>query len=276
MSFVFKRCALALTLLAAPPGPLLADPSASYVAMGSSFAAGPGLLPHAVDAPARCGRSTRNYAQQFAALRGLTLDDVSCSAATTQAILEPWKELPAQIDAVGPATRLVTVTIGGNDVGYVGQLLHASCRQLVAQGRGAAERCRPVNEATDANFAALERSMRTIAAVVRTRAPQAQLVFVDYLTLLPSSQTCAVTPLTAAEADQARATAARLLALTAEVSAVTGALLLRASSLSADHHACATEPWVWGYPAPDKQAPYHPNLAGMTALAKTLDEVLPR
>jgi len=89
-------------------------------------------------------------------------------------------------------------------------------------------------------------------------------------------QRCEVTPLTAAEADQARATAARLLALTAEIAQATDALLLRASSLSEDHHACAAEPWVWGYPAPEKQAPYHPNRAGMSALAKALDRALPR
>lgn len=267
---------LLAALVAALPGVAFAQPAADYVAMGSSFAAGPGLLPHATEAPTRCGRSTRNYAQQLAALRGLTLADVSCSAATTQAILAPWKELPAQIDAVGPATRLVTVTIGGNDVGYVGRLLHASCRQLAELGRVAADRCRPANEATDADFAALGLSMRAIAAAVRARAPQAQLVFVDYLTLLPPSQTCAATPLTAAEADQARATAARLLALTAEVAKASDARLLSASSLSAGHDACAAEPWVWGYPAPDRQAPYHPSLAGMSALARALDESLPR
>ena len=244
--------------------------------MGSSFAAGPGLLPHVADAPARCGRSTRNYAQQFAALRGLTLADVSCSAATTQAVLEPWKELPAQIDAVGPATRLVTITIGGNDVGYVGHLLFASCRQLADQGRISADRCRRATEATEADFAGLSRSMKDIAAAVRARAPQAQLIFVDYLTLLPPSKTCAATPLTAAEADQARATAARLLALTVEVARASNAELLRVSSLSSGHDACSVDPWVWGYPAPDRQAPYHPNLTGMTAIAKALDQALPR
>ncbi len=269
------RAAVA-ALLIAMLGVSVAQPAADYVAMGSSFAAGPGLLPLAADAPARCGRSTRNYAQQLAALRGLTLADVSCSAATTRAILEPWRELPAQIDAVGPATRLVTVTIGGNDVGYVGHLLFASCRQLAVQGRVAADRCRPVDEATQADFVALDRSLRAIVQAVRARAPQAHLVFVDYLTLLPPSGTCESTPLTAAEADEARAKAARLVAITADVAQASGSQLLRASSLSAGHDACSAQPWVLGYPAPDRQAPYHPNLAGMTAVAKALNEVLPR
>ena len=53
--------------------------------------------------------------------------DVSCSGATTAHILKRWGGLPPQIDAVTPAARLVTVTIGGNDVGYVGGLMAASC-----------------------------------------------------------------------------------------------------------------------------------------------------
>jgi lysophospholipase L1-like esterase len=251
-----------------------AEPAADYVAMGSSYAAGPGLPPYAADAPARCARSTHNYAHQLADLRGLSLGDVSCSAATTAAVLKPWKELPAQIDAVGPTTRLVTVTIGGNDVGYVGGLLAASCQQLAAQGLVAASRCRAVPPPVDADFTTLDRSMRNIAAAVHARAPKATLVFVDYFSVLPPAGTCKATPLLAADADLARASAARLLALTAAVARDSSALLLSAARLSADHHACAADPWMWGYPAPAGAAPYHPNDKAMVAVARALDQVL--
>jgi phospholipase/carboxylesterase len=39
----------------------------------------------------------------------LDLTDASCSGATTQHLLAPWNELPAQLDALRPDTRLVTV-----------------------------------------------------------------------------------------------------------------------------------------------------------------------
>lgn len=250
--------------------------SADYVSMGSSFAAGPGLPPYAADAPARCARSTQNYARQLAAARSLTLADVSCSAASTSALLEPWKELPAQIDALGAETRLVTVTIGGNDVGYIGGLLAASCQQLAAQGLVAASRCRAVSPPSEADFAALDLSMRAVAAAVRARAPKARLVFVEYMAVLPTSGSCEATPLPAADADLARGTAARLLAITAEVARDAGALLLPMARLSAAHHACAADAWMSGYPAPAGGAPYHPNAKGMAALAAALDEALPR
>lgn len=50
---------------------------------------------------------------------GLNLVDVSCGGATTAHILGAWSELAPQIDAVTSDTKLVTVTIGGNDLNYV-------------------------------------------------------------------------------------------------------------------------------------------------------------
>jgi lysophospholipase L1-like esterase len=278
MTPALRPLALGLALLAglqAAPMAQASEAGADYVAMGSSFAAGPGLPPYAAGAPARCGRSARNYAQQLAQRRALTLVDVSCSGATSQAILEPWRESPAQIDAVHAATRLVTLTIGGNDVGYIGNLLSASCRALAAQGLVASSRCLALRELTEEDFTALARSLRKVAQAIRARAPQARLVLIDYLTVLPPAGTCALTPLTAAEAEQARTVSARLRVITADVARDAGALLLPASRLSEDHGACAAAPWVWGYPAPPGGAPYHPTPLGMDALAQALDDALP-
>ena len=67
--------------LAQPASP---PPAGSkYVAMGSSFAAGPGITTPDEGTPARCTRSKDNYARQLARRRGLKLTDVSCSGATT-------------------------------------------------------------------------------------------------------------------------------------------------------------------------------------------------
>jgi lysophospholipase L1-like esterase len=257
---------LALTAITAhaetPPG-------ARYVAMGSSFAAGPGIAPYETGAPARCARSARNYAHQFAEKRGLSLVDVSCSAATTAAILKPWGELPAQIDAVTPETRLVTLTIGGNDIGYIGGLFGASCRTRGESG------CQPETTPTEADYAALRETMIALADAVRSRAPKAEIVFVEYPAVLPPTGVCASTPLSDAAADAGRAKAARLVAITREAAHASEATVITTSSFSQGHDACAAEPWMNGYPAPGA-APYHPNLAAMTAIAEALDMTLPR
>jgi lysophospholipase L1-like esterase len=240
-----------------------------YVSMGSSYAAGLGIAPYQEDAPARCARSTRNYASQLAARRGLSLVDVGCSGARTSAILQPWGELPAQIDAVTADTALVTVTIGGNDIGLVGGLYGASCRQR------AETNCAPRSAPTEADYAALKTAMTDIIAAIRRRAPKAEIALVEYPVILPPQGICAATPLTDADADAARAKAARLLAITREAADASGATVITTSEFSRHHDACASDPWMNGYPAPGA-APYHPNLAAMTAIADALDAALPR
>jgi lysophospholipase L1-like esterase len=240
-----------------------------YVSMGSSYAAGLGIAPYQEGAPARCARSTRNYANQLAAKRGLTLVDVGCSGARTSAILQPWGELPAQIDAVTADTALVTVTIGGNDIGLVGGLYGASCRQR------AEANCAPATTPTEADYAALKAAMTDMVATIRAKAPKARIVLVEYPAILPPRGSCAATPLSDADADAARVKAARLLAITREAATAGGAAVITTSEFSRGHDACAAEPWMNGYPAPGA-APYHPNLTAMTAIAQALDDALPR
>src|SRR5687767_810852 len=171
---------LALSPVAARPStmPGHLPEGARYVAMGSSFAAGSGIAPSA-DVPAnRCGRSADNYAHQLARKRRLRLVDVSCGGATTAHVLGPWGELPAQVDALTVDTDLVTVTIGGNDVRYIGRLIAESCKAAgPAEGvpglcgsfpRGAAS-ARSLPPATQESWRALEQNLRQIAIEVRRR-----------------------------------------------------------------------------------------------------------
>lgn len=260
-----------------------------YVAMGSSFAAGPGVAQPAEAAPARCGRSADNYAHQLARKRNLRLVDVTCGGATTAHILGPWSELPPQLDAVTPEARLVTVTIGGNDVNYIGRLYMASCtaaHQAQQPGfcRALAGRAPPSGAGlaaapSEQDWNKVEAGLEQVAREIRRRAPHARIVFVDYFTVLPEHHLCAQTPLDEGQAVGARETARRLAQLTAAVAAHTGAEDLHVSELSRGHDACSKTPWVTGFipqSGSERFAPYHPNLAGMTAVANALDRKLGR
>lgn len=261
----FLVLALAGCAAGAPPQAAI-PPGATYVAMGSSFAAGPGLGRAKADAPARCQRSARNYATLLAEALRLTLIDVTCGGATTTHVLGPWSELAPQIDAVTPDTRLVTITIGGNDVNYVRNLMAGSCRS-------GETRCFPRAEASEADWARDEANMRAIVRAIRARAPGARIVLVDYLTLLPKNGSCAAVEMSAADLDASRATAARLAALTARVARQQGAELLSASAFSAGHTACDAAPWSVGAAVTDPAAggiAWHPNAPGMRAIADAL------
>jgi lysophospholipase L1-like esterase len=278
-------CLIASVLAAcAHQQPTQAIPAgATYVAMGSSFAAGPGILPYVENPSAPCARSSQNYARQIARRHNLNLIDVGCSGGTTHHLLGPREvaggdAIPPQLDALTADTRLVTITIGGNDLNYMSRLINASCTGLAAQDPAAPRDCRPVATIpSEADYAALAGRMKRIADEVRRRSPQARLVLVDYFVVLPASSLCPGTPLRPAEADADREIARRLAAITAQAARDAGAGLVTLSTLSIGHDACSPDAWINGYArpgAPIEGAAYHPNLKGMTAAADALDRLL--
>jgi lysophospholipase L1-like esterase len=279
-----RYLALAAVFLAAPLAHAQSAPEPTYVAMGSSFAAGPGIPKPDPASTGHCARSTENYAHLFAAARGLILQDVSCSGATTADILEGSAALPPQLDAVTPATRLVTITIGGNDVAFIRNLYAWSCRNELSPNPNTPQICgNPMPDAElEAAFAALPDRLRSIVTRIHQRAPQARVVFVDYIRIVPDSGSCpGRLPLTTEQADQARTVARRLAQITAEAAESTGALVLKASDLSAGHDVCSATPWATPiHPPADTPpahfAPYHPNAAAMRAISDGLESLVPR
>lgn len=273
----FAALALLAGCVQAPPATSHLGTGAKYVAMGSSFAAGPGIPDYYEAQPAPCYRSTQNYAHQLAERLSLTLIDVSCSGATTAHLTGPRGTIAPQLDALTPDTQLVTITIGGNDLGYIGGLVASSCAGLMAE-TGVETDCAPLPAPpAEKTFADLAQRMDAVAKEVRRRAPEAQLVFVDYLAVLPEAGTCPATPLNEIAADGARYTARRLAEITRAVASDNGASIITASEFSKGHDACSAEPWMHGYPrpsAPIKGTLYHPNAAGMTAVADALEELL--
>lgn len=267
--------ALAAVCVALPalgkPAPLAEG--ARYVAMGSSFAAGPGVGPHTPGTPQRCGRGTLNYPNLLAARLKLDLVDATCSGAKTEHVLGPWNEVPPQIESVDAATRLVTITIGGNDIAFVGNIFAAACENAVKPD----PRCQPWRAATEDEWKGDEARMRKIVREVRTRAPKARIVFVDYITVLPPKGSCAAIPVSDERMAYSRAAAKRLAALTARVARDEGAQVLRFSRLSKTHAPCSAQPWSNGLSAPGGDGiPVHPNQAGHRAAADALVSFLKR
>lgn len=252
-------------------------PGARYVAMGSSFAAGAGIGPTKPGTPPRCQRTAINYASLLAERLGLSLDDQSCGGATTDHVLNGWNELPPQVAALDAETRLVTVTIGGNDLNYVGNLFMASCdlaRGFAVQGRTLP--CRPPRAPDDADYARAEAGLRAIAAEVKARAPKARLVFVQYVRLVPDAP-CPAANISGDNAVLNRTIGERLAAVTARVARDSGALVLPADELSRGHTPCDAEPWAIGLPPGhdvSKGAPWHPTARGHAGIAAALADLL--
>ena len=256
---------------------------AKYVALGSSFAAGAGIPPLATDRPARCGASQLSYPRLLAADLGLSLTDASCGGATPAHLLGAWDELPAQIDAVTPDTRLVTITIGGNDLNYMGVLFAASCHAGSAQGTMAERirdpetgQCRPVPVPDAAAVQTLADNLAAILLAVRERAPMARVVLVQYLALVNETD-CPAAPLDPEHAAAARALAASLAQASSRAAERAGAEVLPMDRLSLGHTACDSEPWARGLDEgfdPAFGAPWHPAPEGHLAIAQELATML--
>ncbi|MGE2733580.1 SGNH/GDSL hydrolase family protein [Mycolicibacterium vaccae] len=238
-----------------------------YVALGSSMAAGPGIRPRAPGSPRRAGRSARNYPHLVAERLGLHLVDVTYSGATTADVLTNRRHgVAPQVDALDGSETLVTVTIGGNDIGYVPMLFAAGLPRAAQSIPLLGGRIRDLLDpkARQRTIDEVGGSLVRVGETLRSCAPRATVLFVDYLTLLPTQP-----PMRKADAALAHHLADSLERLTAEAAAATGCGLVRAASASRDHHAWAPDPWTtpFGWPLPGRPAPLHPNAAGMRAVA---------
>lgn len=234
------------------------------------MAAGPGIKPRVPGSPRAAGRSARNYPHLVADALGLDLVDVTYSGATTSHVLsESQHGAPPQISALDGTESLVTVTIGGNDAGYVPMLFVAGLPRLLRSVPLLGPRMRDLLDPA-ARYLALGEVGSALVEVgrqLRQRAPRATVLFVDYLTLLPA--TGDAPPLPPAELTLGRHIAATLEQLTADAAAATGCGLVRAAEASRPHHAWSREPWTtrFGVPIPGRPAPLHPNADGMRAVA---------
>lgn len=282
-------------------GPAHAEPvdaGARYVALGASYAAGPGITPVLDEG---CLRSARGYPGQLAETLGLELVDVTCSGATTANVLDEPQRLPSgpvmppQIGAVTPDTELVTITVGGNDLGLIGGMIARSCGPglvgaLPAVSFLASELCASVlgdsAEPTAADFERVQGSIADVVRAVQWKAPDATILLVEYLPVMDRDATvCAKVPLSQSDAKAARRVYEGLVAASRAAALETGATTVAAPNAD-DHHACAATPWTYGFNSPlDSDAPdvgliatiassYHPNTAGMSAVADQLAHTL--
>lgn len=242
-----------------------------YVALGGSMAAGPGIAPRARGSPWLAMRSGRNYPHLIAARLGLDLTDVTYSGATTAHILRDSQHGSGpQIEMLDGSEGLVTITVGGNDVGCVSMLfaatLPAALHRLPVLGPTVRGMLDPA--ARERALDGVATSLCEVGSAVRGRCPRARVIFVDWLALLPPHGVPAP-PLSVRGADLARHVAGRLASLTAAAAHETGCEIVAASQASRDHHAWANEPWMVGAGSflPGRPTPFHPNAAGMSAVA---------
>lgn len=264
-----------------PPGVSTPGGAGRYVAMGDSYTSSPGTG-RPTGTPKGCDRSDNNYPNLLSAkLRPAEFVDVSCGGATTEHLTGEQKTRDgtnaAQLDAITSDTTLVTVGIGGNDVGFVGFAAQCAtqhstaspCKtQLTAGGRDQlAER---IKAATDRLGGILDQ--------IRSKASEARIVVVGYPTVLPDDDggCWPVLPVGAGDVAYFRDSLERLNTALEETakSHEAGFADMSTASKGRDMCSAANRRWVEG-PAPAvPAAPLHPNARGEEGMAEVIEKLL--
>ncbi|WP_226633489.1 SGNH/GDSL hydrolase family protein [Novosphingobium profundi] len=236
-----------------------------YVALGSSYAAGIGLGDKVANSPPVCMRGEGSYPRVLAQKIEATLTDASCSGSTAKQILdESQTGLEPQIQAVTKDTDLVTITVGGNDLGYVGDMMRAT--GLFGGLKG------PLQSAEARPYTELRKTIVAVLQEVRKRAPRSRIFLVTYPDVLPESGTCERLGLNADEADTFRAIAKQLAATTRSAAReVRGTQFIDAARQSKGHDACSAQPWTTGS-HPNEGFAFHPTQAGAQAVAAMIEK----
>jgi lysophospholipase L1-like esterase len=252
-------------------------------ALGSSFASGPGIPPFA---QRRAGRSERNYAHLTAAALGASLIDASVSGATTETILTAAQgtgrgRFAPQIESINSADELdlVTITVGGNDLGYVGSMLQTAFTAWMSSRPVARLLLRhrvgdPIESVTPQRVAAAAAGLIAVVEEAARRAPHARILLVDYLTIIgPLTEPSRTAPFTVDELAGFRAVGAELTSAFETAARESVAEFIPMAALSTDHAVGSADPWVTGFTFGVRArdgAPFHPNAAGMQAVSTAI------
>jgi lysophospholipase L1-like esterase len=250
--------------------------AANYVALGDSYAAGP-LIPNPV-LPLGCLKSSNNYPHVAAPSIGLTLRDASCSGAKTVDMTNPQSVSPdgpnpPQLNSLDAGTTVVSLTIGGNDIGFSEVVescitynpFSSPCKSKYASGG---------KDQLAERIAATAPKVAAVLEGIHTRSPAAKIYVVNYPAIFPEtgSGCWPQMPVSFTDAPYLRSTEQRLNSMLATQAAANGATLVNWYGASIGHDACkgTSTRWVEPLLPGTLAAPIHPNKQGMAGGGATL------
>lgn len=272
-----------------------------YVALGDSWSADVVILgvasqPTAKYVPLDCFQSNGNYPKQVAKALGVAkFDDRTCGSATSEHFTAPQGGLPlgstapAQFDALTPTTDLVTVGIGGNDIGLAGTA--ASCFNLLpgltlVPGLNLPSplggSCKTANtsggvDKVDEAIKAAEPVLIERIKAIHDRSPHARVLMLNYMAAIPEKGCWPYVQVNDADVPWLHDKLNGLNALVARVADAAGAELVDTYTPTLGHDVCQlpTVRYVEGFIPLSLNGvaiavPLHPNSAGAGAQSRIL------
>ena len=237
-----------LSIIAATPA-AAAVPRAEwdYVALGDSYSSGVG----ASGQTGLCLRSANGYPGLWnAANDPRSYRSVACGGATTETLRA------TQLWPLGSGTDLVTLTIGGNDVGFASTVItctissDSACAATVANGLQVLRTELPAK--LDGTY-----------ADIRRKAPNARVIVLGYPILFDeTAATCGIGGMSIAKRKSINGGAAELNRVLAARAAAAGFTWSDVTDEFAGHGICGPSPWLHGLTVIPATNSFHPNGTG--------------
>lgn len=252
---------------------LTEDEVTEYVALGDSYAAMGSISAPAEDAEI-CLRSTDNYPAVVSADLQLTGGtDTSCAGATIPDLLQPSQagevQLPAQIEALSPETDLITLSIGGNDLGF-GEI--AGCVQTAVHSGTATDCATELDGLIQQRLTRLPAELDEVYAAIDDRAGGAAVITTGYLPLVTGAANCPEAELVSQpDRSWAEEITAQLNDAVREAAERHGATFVLPAEVE-QHTACADPSQRWADITGEQtdSFPMHPTAAGQAAMGRAV------
>lgn len=254
MSVVRRACcpvlfaatfAVATVLLWLPTGAVAA--TLSYVALGDSYSSGVGADGYDPDSGS-CKRSRHSYPVHWATAHSpRDFDFVACGGATTDTVLE------SQLGMLKADTGLVSISIGGNDIGFTGLMI--TCLL------GSESTCSDaVTDAERQMQATLPAKLAATFTGIKEKAPKARLIVLGYPRLFETTD-CGAFGMSVANRTRLNQGADALEAALEERAEAVGATFVSVNAQFEGHRVCAAQPWINGVSLAMSNS-YHPTADG--------------
>lgn len=234
--------------------------STTYVALGDSYSSGLGTGSYLNDGTS-CSRSAYAYPALDAVRLGLTLTFRACAGATVADVRQ------TQLDALNGSTGYVTVTAGGNDIGFASVLTECAKPAWFSDCNGA------IDAAVAVIRTQLPSSLTGLYADIHAKAPNARTVVLGYPRLFNGTDCHLLTWFSGAEMTRLNATADLLDSATAAAASAAGFAFVDPRATFTGHAVCSSSPWINNLTWP-VEASFHPNKAGHAGYAAILAPAL--
>jgi lysophospholipase L1-like esterase len=252
-------------------------PTGPVVALGDSYTAGAllPLDPHAK--PSGCLRSAKAYPVLVAHALRAPLTDAACTNAGVKEMTGAQATYlggtnPAQLTALRPDDRLVLLTLGGDDMGFLNVL--KECMALsFTRPWGSPCQAHYASGGADqlaASVTAEAPKMAHVLSAISARAPRARVVVVGYPDMFPPSGGCwPAVPITSGDVAYLRGIEVKANAMLAAAAQTARATFVNTYAPTAGHDFCTPEKVrdVEGLLPGSLALPFHPNTRGQQAMA---------